>query len=123
MSPGSVSHRVLGPSGLEFCKAALTQGHSLTLYVRSPDKLPAEITENANVSVVKGSLEDVPTFQQAATSGPTVFVSFAGPTSNSKGTVRQQIGSLNSWFLISTEALERNRVYILTKPCSPSPMP
>ncbi|KAJ5131398.1 uncharacterized protein N7515_007437 [Penicillium bovifimosum] len=75
-----------GPSGLEFCKAALTQGHSLTLYVRSPDKLPAEITDNANVSVVKGTLEDVATFQQAAASGPTVFVSFAGPTSNSTGT-------------------------------------
>ncbi|KAJ5581543.1 hypothetical protein N7535_000163 [Penicillium sp. DV-2018c] len=75
-----------GPSGLEFCKAALSQGHNLALYVRSPDKLPAEITANANVSVVKGTLEDVSTFQQAAASGPTVFVSFAGPTSYSAGT-------------------------------------
>ncbi|KAJ5894533.1 hypothetical protein N7495_006224 [Penicillium taxi] len=75
-----------GPSGLEFCKAALAQGQKLTLYVRSPAKLPAEISRDANVSVVEGTLEDTSSFQRAAASGPTVFVSFAGPVSNSKGT-------------------------------------
>ncbi|PKX89432.1 uncharacterized protein P174DRAFT_425355 [Aspergillus novofumigatus IBT 16806] len=75
-----------GPSGLEFCNAALLQGHTLTLYVRSPEKLPNEIRNSVNVSVVKGTLEDIASFQRAATSGPTVFVSFAGPVSKSKGT-------------------------------------
>jgi uncharacterized protein YbjT (DUF2867 family) len=79
---------VLGPSGVEFCKAALRRGYILTLYVRNPAKLPAEITENANVSVVKGTLEDMSSFQRAVTSGASVFVSFAGPVMNSKGTVR-----------------------------------
>jgi hypothetical protein len=78
-----------GLSGLEFCKAAIAQGQKLTLYVRSPSKLLAEISSHANVSVVKGTLEDLSSFQLAATSGPTVFVSFAGPTMTSKGTVRQ----------------------------------
>lgn len=57
--------------------------------MRNSAKLPAEITGNANVSVIKGTLEDTSNFQQAASSGPTVFVSFAGPVMNSKGTVRQ----------------------------------
>ncbi|KAH2755016.1 hypothetical protein KXV94_000806 [Aspergillus fumigatus] len=74
------------PSGLEFCNAALLQGHTLTLYVRNPAKLPNEIRNSANVSVVKGTLEDIASFQRTATSGPTVFVSFAGPVSKSKGT-------------------------------------
>jgi uncharacterized protein YbjT (DUF2867 family) len=81
---------VIGPSGLEFCNAALLQGHRLTLYVRSPAKLPNEIRNSANVSVVKGTLEDIASFQRAATSGPTIFVSFAGPVSKSKETVRQR---------------------------------
>lgn len=84
------SQPVLGASGLEFCKAALVQGHTLTLYVRSPAKLPTEIISSAHVSVAKGTLEDMASFQRAATSGPTIFVSFAGPVSNSKGTVRQE---------------------------------
>lgn len=86
---GLSSHPILGLSGIELCNAALAQGHKLTLYVRSPAKLPAEITGNANVSVVKGTLEDTSSFQQAASSGPTVFISFAGPVMSSKGTVRQ----------------------------------
>lgn len=77
-----------GLSGLEFCKTALKKGHTLTLYVRSPNKLPTEISNATNVSVVKGTLEDMSSFQHAAASGPTVFVSFAGPGVNSKGTVR-----------------------------------
>ncbi|KAK2811642.1 hypothetical protein FQN50_001984 [Emmonsiellopsis sp. PD_5] len=75
-----------GQSGVEFCKAALSQGHTLTLYVRSPDKLPPEISNSANVSVVKGTLEDIPSFERAVASGPTIFVSFAGPGPGAKGT-------------------------------------
>ncbi|KAH8723584.1 hypothetical protein GQ44DRAFT_685095 [Phaeosphaeriaceae sp. PMI808] len=75
-----------GPSGLEFCNAALTRGQALTLYVRNPSKLPTHIVNGAHVSVVKGTLEDISSFERAAASGPTVFVSFAGPVANSKGT-------------------------------------
>ncbi|PGG98829.1 hypothetical protein AJ80_09466 [Polytolypa hystricis UAMH7299] len=75
-----------GQTGLDFCHAALNQGHTLTLYVRNPSKLPADITGNSNVTVIKGTLEDVAGLQQAATCGATIFVSFAGPVSSSKGT-------------------------------------
>jgi hypothetical protein len=60
----------------------------LTLYVRNPDKLPADLSGNANVTVVKGTLEDEAGLHKVTASGATVFVSFAGPVSTSKGTVR-----------------------------------
>ncbi|KAK5325778.1 hypothetical protein LTR93_003998 [Exophiala xenobiotica] len=75
-----------GQTGLDFCSMALEQGHSLTLYVRNPDKVPAEIKDNRKVTVIKGPLDDESGLEKAVTSGPTVFVSFAGPTFGSKGT-------------------------------------
>ena len=67
--------------------------------MRNPAKLPTEISENTNVSVVEGTLEDTSSFEQAACSGPTVFISFAGPIPSSKGTVRQDssVGHLNEY--------------------------
>lgn len=83
-----IANAFLGPAGLEFCSAALEEGHQLTLYVRNPTKLPTDISGNAKVTVIQGTLEDKSGLQQAITSGATVFVSFAGPVANSKGTVR-----------------------------------
>lgn len=77
-----------GQSGLDFITAALKAGHKLTLYVRNPDKLPKEISDNENVTIVKGRLDDEDGLKKATSSGATVFVSFAGPVSRSKGTVR-----------------------------------
>lgn len=39
------------------------------------------------MSVIEGTLEDEEGLKKAAVSGATVFVSFAGPVSSSKGTV------------------------------------
>ncbi|KAL1984024.1 hypothetical protein VTN96DRAFT_9621 [Rasamsonia emersonii] len=75
-----------GQTGLEFCTAALKQGHRLTLYVRNPNKIPIDVASHANVTVIKGSLEDVSGLQQATASGATIFVSFAGPGAKSRGT-------------------------------------
>ncbi|KAK9782244.1 hypothetical protein SCARD494_13746 [Seiridium cardinale] len=77
-----------GPTGVEFCNKALDEGHSLTLYVRNPDKLPAKISDNDAITVIKGTLEDKVSLEKAVASGPTIFVSFAGPVMGSKGTVR-----------------------------------
>ncbi|PIG88668.1 hypothetical protein AARAC_000513 [Aspergillus arachidicola] len=75
-----------GPSGTEFCSAALQQGHRLSLFVRNPQKLPLEISGNPNVTVIHGTFEDVTKMEQAAGCGARIFVSFAGPTYGSKGT-------------------------------------
>lgn len=77
----------VGQTGLDFCSLALKEGHSLTLYVRNPGKVPAEIKNDSKVTVIKGSFDDAADLEKAVTSGPTVIVSFAGPTFGSKGTV------------------------------------
>lgn len=89
--------------GLDFCAAALKQGHKLTLYVRNPTKIPPEIASSDDVTVIKGNLEDVAGLEQATASGATHFVSFAGPTVNSKGTVSNNTPEallLLSWFRV-----------------------
>lgn len=75
-----------GQSGIDFCTIALESGHRLTLYLRNPDKLSSSLKENANVEVLKGTFEDQEGLKKAAACGAKIFVSFAGPTTNSKGT-------------------------------------
>ncbi|OXC65616.1 hypothetical protein AYX13_05350 [Cryptococcus neoformans] len=75
-----------GQSGLEFCYAALDEGHQLTLYVRNPAKIPAAITGNEKVTVIHGTLENESSLRKAIGSGATIFISFAGPVGPSKGT-------------------------------------
>lgn len=113
----------LGQSGLDFCSAALQEGHTLTLYLRNPDKLPADIANNANVSVIKGTFDDVSGLERAAACGASVFISFAGPTANSKGTVRLHLPSQSSiplfFFLFFFGSIKSRK---LTKTNSLSPM-
>ncbi|KAJ5623207.1 hypothetical protein N7490_011812 [Penicillium lividum] len=86
MAPHILVLGATGQSGLDFCRAALLQGHQLTLYVRSPKKIPEDIASATAVSVVEGTLEDQSKLREAIASGPTVFVSFAGPVSRANGT-------------------------------------
>lgn len=71
---------------MEFCSAALNEGHQLTLYVRNPGKVPAAISGNEKVTVIHGTLENESSLRKAIESGATIFVSFAGPVGPSKGT-------------------------------------
>ncbi|KAH7379984.1 hypothetical protein BKA64DRAFT_631669 [Cadophora sp. MPI-SDFR-AT-0126] len=75
-----------GPTGVDFCDAALEEGHKLTLYLRNPDKLPPKISSNSNIIVIRGTLDDVQGLQKATCTGATIFVSFAGPAAGSTGT-------------------------------------
>jgi hypothetical protein len=62
----------------------------LTLYVRSPGKLPQDIKDNAKVTVVQGGFDaDLETIHPAITNGAEAIVSTAGPipTNNGNGTV------------------------------------
>jgi hypothetical protein len=56
--------------------------------VRNPSKVPENIKSHEKVSIVEGQLSDEEKLKQAVASGATVFVSFAGPTFGSTGTVR-----------------------------------
>ncbi|KAJ4350359.1 uncharacterized protein N0V89_008980 [Didymosphaeria variabile] len=51
------------PAGIDFSLAALRDGHTLTLYVRNPSKLPPEIANNATLH--KGELTDAAAIEKA----------------------------------------------------------
>jgi hypothetical protein len=59
--------------------------------VRTPSKVPKEISDNENVTIIQGTLEDEEGLKKAAACGASIFVSFAGPTYGSKGTVRPSL--------------------------------
>ncbi|KAI6714736.1 tfdA family oxidoreductase [Diplocarpon mali] len=73
-----------GICGTLFTRAALDAGHTLTLYVRTPSKIPSDISSHTKLRVIQGTFEDGEGLQKAAACGATVFVSFAGPTLGEK---------------------------------------
>lgn len=78
---------------------ALKAGHRLTLYVRSPSKLPQDVTNNINVSIVEGDFNNMDAVREALHAGAEVLVSLVGPAIPNKGMVRSFIPSLllNCW--------------------------
>jgi hypothetical protein len=80
------SRHLAGPSGIEFCKLALNEGHQITIYARSPSKLPNDVSSHANAIVFQGTFDDQAGLESAAKCGAKRFISFAGPTANMKGT-------------------------------------
>ncbi|KAF8846936.1 NAD(P)-binding protein [Acephala macrosclerotiorum] len=69
-----------GICGLIFTRAALEAGHTLTLYVRTPSKIPEDLSSNTRLSIIQGELGDEEGLKKAAACGADVFISFAGPT-------------------------------------------
>jgi hypothetical protein len=65
------------PAGIAFCLSALRDSHTLTLYVRTPSKLPQEISSNA--TVITGDLTNAASLEEAISSGAKTCVSFLGP--------------------------------------------
>jgi hypothetical protein len=71
-------------------REALAHNHSLTLYVRSPGKLPQDIKDNAKVNILQGGFDaDLETIRPAITNRVEAIVSTAGPiaSNNGNGTV------------------------------------
>ena len=69
-----------GICGLIFTQAALEAGHKLTLYVRTPSKIPTDLSSNADLVVIQGELGDVEGLKKAANCGADIFICLAGPT-------------------------------------------
>lgn len=78
----------IGSIGSKFCDMALAQSHRLTLLVRTPSKLPETIPHNESVDVIEGTLDNEAAIEQASRCGADAFISFAGPSPGSTGTVR-----------------------------------
>jgi putative NADH-flavin reductase len=83
-----------GPSGQCVIEEALSRNYTVTIFARSPSKLPANITSSPSVTVVQGSLSDrdaiTRTIQGAdavlSTLGPSLSVSTAVNGIKSRGT-------------------------------------
>jgi len=75
------------PSGNIFCKNALEEKHTLTVFVRCQNKLPTEVVNNGRITIIEGLLEDEETLDMVSRCGADAFVSFSGPPYGNTGTV------------------------------------
>ncbi|EJF58432.1 NAD(P)-binding protein [Dichomitus squalens LYAD-421 SS1] len=67
-----------GPSGIELIQQALEVNHTVVVYARSPQKLPAHISSSPSVTVVAGDLTDREKLS-AAMQGVQAVLSVLGP--------------------------------------------
>ena len=77
-----------GRTGRLFTRKALEQGHTVTAYVRNPDKARALLGSHQNLTIVPGALNDAEQLATAST-GQDVMVSTLGQ----KATVREFLHS------------------------------
>ena len=77
----------LGAIGRQFCEMALQEGHRLTLFVRHTSKIPEHIRINEATRIFEGTLEADSILKEAANCGADIFVSLAGPSYGTQGTV------------------------------------
>lgn len=77
-----------GRTGRLFIHKALEEGHSVTAYVRNPDKAQALLRAHQNLTIVPGALNDAEQLA-AASAGQDVMVSILGQ----KATVREFLHS------------------------------
>lgn len=76
-----------GPLGLRVLKQALDAQHSVTVLARTPDKLPQEIRDNANLTVVQGDVLNEADCEKTMTDAEAIVVSLGGGTVCSQGQV------------------------------------
>lgn len=69
-----------GLCGLVFIRAALEASYEVTVYARTPSKIPDDLSSNPNVHTIQGELGDEEGLEKAATCGADIFLSLAGPT-------------------------------------------
>jgi NAD dependent epimerase/dehydratase family enzyme len=78
-----------GLCGLIFTRASLEAGHTITLYARTPSKIPSDLSSNPRLLIIQGELGDEEGLKKAVNCGADVFISLAGPTLGKReGTVR-----------------------------------
>jgi putative NADH-flavin reductase len=73
-----------GGTGVQLVEQALQQGHSVTAFVRNPEKLQSK---DSNLKVIQGDVMDLVTVQQAIYGQDAVMCSIGSPA-NKNGTVR-----------------------------------
>ncbi|PIL30905.1 hypothetical protein GSI_07074 [Ganoderma sinense ZZ0214-1] len=67
-----------GPCGIQLIQQSLELNHTVVVYARSPQKLPADISANPSVTIVQGELTDAEKLSSAM-QGVQAVVSALGP--------------------------------------------
>jgi len=67
-----------GPTGLAVVREALSRGHVVVAYVRTPSKIPSELAANKNLNVIEGELSSTANLSAALKEVDSV-VSLLGP--------------------------------------------
>lgn len=89
----SMRYAVFGgtaPAGVVLIEVALARGHTLVVYARNPQKLPAAIASDSRVIVIKGEITDKAALVEAlrgvdgvlSVLGPVLDQSAGNPTAN-----------------------------------------
>jgi len=68
-----------GPSGILLIEEALAAKHVIVVYARSPQKLPAHLSEHSDITIVKGELADTDALDTAL-AGADAVLSALGPS-------------------------------------------
>ncbi|KAJ5572722.1 hypothetical protein N7450_009706 [Penicillium hetheringtonii] len=74
-----------GPTGILTVQAALERNHIVTIYARTPSKLPSTIFNHPNIKVIRGDLTDTEALSSAI-QGQDAIISLLGPAGNVVGT-------------------------------------
>jgi hypothetical protein len=72
-----------GETGLQVIKKALIKGHNVTVFARTPSKIPFK---NCKLTIVKGELAETDKIEKAV-KGADAVISVLGPTTKTKGLV------------------------------------
>jgi putative NADH-flavin reductase len=69
-----------GPTGNLLIEEALSAKHTVVIYARSPQKLPAHLNRHPDVTIVRGELEDAQALDTALAGGVQAVLSALGPS-------------------------------------------
>ncbi|KAH8816889.1 hypothetical protein F5884DRAFT_853312 [Xylogone sp. PMI_703] len=109
-----------GICGVIFAHAALAAGHRLTLYVRTPSKVPEDIRSHVDVTIIEGQLDNIEGLKQTASCGADTFVSFTGPTLGRKDGI-PITSALKLLYPMLLENGTTNRILVLSTPSYSAP--
>jgi len=75
-----------GPSGILLIEEALAAQHTIVVYVRNPQKLPAHLSKHPDITVIKGELEDAAALATALAGAKAVLSALGPALGNPAGT-------------------------------------
>ena len=95
-----------GPCGIQLIQQSLELNHTVVVYARSPQKLPADISTNPSVTVVQGELTDAEKLSSAM-QGVDAVLSALGPVVTS---VHPANTPLTHGYALAIDAMKKQHI-------------